>query len=109
MISCERIREAVDILVREARPERIILFDSNTRGQAGPESDVDLLVVERKVPDTRSEIARLRHALSPLRLPVDVVVTTSDRVTSAWADYSGSYLYDAAREGETLYVVDGAG
>lgn len=39
------IRQAVNILIREANPTGIILFDSHARGDAGPDSDVDLLVV----------------------------------------------------------------
>ena len=35
----------VGIIVREADPEAIILFGSRARGEAGPHSDVDILVV----------------------------------------------------------------
>ncbi|MFZ4703922.1 MAG: nucleotidyltransferase domain-containing protein [Candidatus Methylumidiphilus sp.] len=36
----------VDIIVREADPEQIILFGSRARGDARPDSDVDLLIIE---------------------------------------------------------------
>jgi predicted nucleotidyltransferase len=48
MISEDKIRAAVAILVREAQPERVILFGSSARGEAKPDSDLDLLVVERE-------------------------------------------------------------
>jgi predicted nucleotidyltransferase len=109
MLSKETISKAVSILVREANPEKIILFGSYARGDAGPESDLDLVVVESVVSDPLAEIARLRRALSPLRIPVDILVTSSDHLKTSWADFPGSYLYDALREGIVLYALDGAG
>jgi predicted nucleotidyltransferase len=44
----ERLAEIVRRLVSAYHPERIYLFGSAARGEAGPESDYDLLVV---VPD----------------------------------------------------------
>ena len=35
----------VQRIVKKFRPERVILFGSQARGDAGPDSDVDLLVV----------------------------------------------------------------
>jgi predicted nucleotidyltransferase len=109
MISEDQIRAAVAILVREAQPERVILFGSYARGEARPDSDLDLLVVEREVRHQQAEMARLRRALSPLRIPMEILVTDLARLSSSWADFPGSYLYDALREGKVLYAVDGAG
>lgn len=38
-------RALVDALVRHYRPREIILFGSRARGEAGPESDIDLFVI----------------------------------------------------------------
>lgn len=109
MISDDQIKEAGDILVREAQPEKIILFGSYARGEVQPDSDLDLLVVVKGVRHPQAEMARLRRALSPLRIPVDVLVTDVARLSSSWANFPGSYLYDALREGEVLYAVDRTG
>ena len=45
MVSEEDIRAAVEILVREAQPERVILFGSYAYGEPTPDSDVDLMVI----------------------------------------------------------------
>jgi predicted nucleotidyltransferase len=105
MISEEQIKEAVAILVREAKPRKVILFGSYARGDARPDSDLDLLVIEERADNKRAEMARLRRALSPLRIPVDVLVISEAQVSSSWADFPGSFLYDALREGKTLHAV----
>ena len=43
-----RLKEIVDRLVAAYRPERVYLFGSHARGEPGPDSDFDLLVL---VPD----------------------------------------------------------
>jgi predicted nucleotidyltransferase len=105
MTSQAQIEDAVRILVREAAPVKVILFGSYARGDAGPASDVDLLVVERRVTSPRQEMARLRRALSPLRIPVDVLVTEEAALASSWAESPGSYLHDALREGKVMYAL----
>jgi uncharacterized protein len=109
MITDDQIKDAVAILVREAQPIKVILFGSYARGEARHDSDLDLLVVEAEVRQPQAEMARLRRALSPLRIPVDVLVTDAARLVSSWADFPGSYLYDALREGKVLYAVDRTG
>ena len=71
------LAEAVRRLVDAYRPERIYLFGSVARGDAGPDSDYDLLVV---VPDDApAERRRSRLAYQALRgtgTAADVVVCT---------------------------------
>ena len=104
MIDNKMIARAVDLLLRAAPGARVILFGSYARGQAGPESDLDLLVVEPEVGSRRAEMVRLRDALRPLRIPADVLVT-SDADFREWRDAPGTVFYEAAREGR---VFDGS-
>lgn len=102
MVSDTDIAKAVETLARVAQPERIVLFGSHARGDAGADSDVDLLVIEREVEDRAREMVRLRRALRPLRIPVDLLVfSTADVVR--WGDQPGSALYWALREGKVVY------
>ena len=72
------LAEAVRRLVEAYRPERIYLFGSVARGDSGPDSDYDLLIV---VPDSAStERRRSRLAYEALRgtgIAADVLVCTS--------------------------------
>ena len=58
MISSAQIASAVDALVAAAAPEKIILFGSHATGRQRSDSDVDLLVIEREVPDRARELVR---------------------------------------------------
>jgi predicted nucleotidyltransferase len=102
MISPSVIDTAVRTLAAAASPERIILFGSHARGDAGEDSDLDLLVIERDVADRASEMVRLRRLLRPLRIPVDVLVFSRGEV-ERWGDQPGSALYWALREGRVVY------
>jgi len=45
MVDEQSIRELCARIVKEFQPDKIILFGSYAEGQAGPDSDVDLLVI----------------------------------------------------------------
>jgi predicted nucleotidyltransferase len=70
------------VIVDAVHPERVLLFGSHARGAAGPDSDVDLLVVEREPfgpnRNRRREIIRIRAALSSFRVPKDILVFAAD-------------------------------
>ncbi|WP_295429010.1 nucleotidyltransferase domain-containing protein [uncultured Thiodictyon sp.] len=103
MISQEQIDAAVRVLAQVADAQRILLFGSYARGDAGEDSDLDLLIIEPQVADRAAEMVRLRRALRPLRIPVDVLVYSADEV-ARWGGQPGSALYWALREGRQVYV-----
>ena len=57
------IDRMVQRIVKKFHPERIILFGSHARGQAGPDSDVDLLVVMPMDGCKRDKRLEIRRAL----------------------------------------------
>jgi predicted nucleotidyltransferase len=63
----------------------VILFGSHARGDAGPGSDLDFLVVEPSVDDPAGESVRLRRTLRGLGLFADVVVI-SEREAEEWRE-----------------------
>lgn len=71
-------------------------------GDAGPDSDVDFLVIERRPIDRRAEVVRLRRVLRPLRIRVDVLVATEQEVAE-WGHLPGTALYPALKEGRALH------
>jgi len=58
------IQQMVRRIVSGFDPESIILFGSHARGDAGPDSDVDLLVVMSYLGSKREKQLEIRLALS---------------------------------------------
>ncbi len=99
----KQIQRMVRRIVREFDPDRIILFGSHARGQAGSDSDVDLLVVMRVEGSKRAKQLEIRMALHDVRVPKDIIV--SRREEFQWRkDTVGTIEYPATREGEILYA-----
>ena len=68
-ISQKQIRRIVNRIVRQFHQERIILFGSHARGDAGPDSDVDLLVVMSVDGSRREKAIEIGVALHGIRVP----------------------------------------
>ncbi len=99
----DRIREMVDRIVRKFRPERVILFGSHARKEAGPDSDVDLLVVMPVRGSRREKAVEIGVALHDIRIPKDIIVTTPEDFE--WRKkYPGTIERPADLEGEVLYA-----
>lgn len=97
------IRRMVRTIVGRFKPDAVILFGSYARGEAGPQSDVDLLVVMEVRGSKREQQLRLRTALSEKHIPVDVIVTRPHDF--AWRkNVVGTIEWPAYHEGEILYA-----
>lgn len=101
-IADETIREIVRRVLEVNKPERVILFGSAARGTMSPDSDIDLLVVDRTVENARHEAQRIRRALSDLPFPFDVVVMSRDRFEET-RGVIGGIAWPAARYGKVIY------
>ncbi len=103
----EETQEAIDTmvhrLVEQFNPEQIILFGSHARGTAGPDSDVDLLVVMPVAGSKRAQQVAMRVALHDIHVPKDIIVVTPDEV-SRRRDIVGTLIRPALREGKVLYA-----
>ena len=99
----EWLPEVISDVVDAARPLRVIVFGSLARGDEGPESDADLLlVVDRLDRTNRPEfMAAIRRAIRA-PIPVDVLVTDPDEIAER-GDVNGSSLYWPLREGQVVY------
>ena len=99
----ELLDEIVQRIVAVSNPEQIILFGSYARGDVGPDSDLDLLVIKDEVDSTRAETTRIYRSLAKLAVPVDVIVVRTAYV-QRYGDLVGTVIRPALQEGKVLYV-----
>jgi predicted nucleotidyltransferase len=89
-------------IVRGFDPERIILFGSYARGDAGPDSDVDLLVVMSLTGSKLDKAVEIGVALHDIPVSKDIIVTRPEDFE--WRkDIIGTIEHPAFREGKVLY------
>ncbi|MGH6635429.1 MAG: nucleotidyltransferase domain-containing protein [Gammaproteobacteria bacterium] len=82
----------------------MILFGSYARGTADEGSDLDLLVIEREIPDKADEYTRLRDALGRLAPGIGVDLLLYQEYEYAQrSQVPGHVLYRARNEGKVLY------
>ena len=99
----ELIPQMVRRIAERFHPEQIILFGSHARGVAGPDSDVDLLVVMPLNGTKHQKQVEIRLALREFPIPKDIIVTTPDDF--AWRKkIPGTIEHPALREGRVLYA-----
>ena len=98
----EDILQMARRIAEAAKPVKIILFGSRARGSAHPNSDVDLLVIERDPVVQYHEAIRLRSLLRDFKVPIDIVVF-GQAFAERYGDIPGTVLYPAFREGKVLY------
>ena len=87
---------------KEFDPLRIILFGSVARGEIGPDSDIDLLVVFPEVENKRQTCIAIRRSLSDLPVPKNIFVTTPSEIEER-GHLVGDILKSALAEGTVVY------
>lgn len=103
-ITNQRIRTAwpstLNSIVAAYDPVRVILFGSQARGDAGPDSDVDLLVVFDEKVDRRERQVEIRRLLRDAPFAKDVLVASTVDLPNA---ARGTAIAEAIHEGVVVY------
>jgi predicted nucleotidyltransferase len=103
MTSRHEIERFARQVAEHFHPERIILFGSHARAEAGPDSDVDLLVIMPRNGKTPHQQAAEIYLKCRSPFPVDILVRTREEFEQRqrMRDW---FMRDISREGITLYA-----
>jgi uncharacterized protein len=106
MSEVDESRAVLDGLVQRIAerfsPDKVILFGSRARGGAGPDSDIDLLVLFPEVANPNKRAAELYASLVDFPRPMDIVVSTTSRF-ERYRNVVNTVHWPASREGKVLY------
>ncbi|MCC6409932.1 MAG: nucleotidyltransferase domain-containing protein [Planctomycetes bacterium] len=90
-------------IVEDFDPARILLFGSHARGDARPDSDVDLLVVMPVAGSRCEEAIEIGVALDDIAVPKDIVVVTPESFERR-RNAVGTIEWPGSHEAKLLHV-----
>jgi predicted nucleotidyltransferase len=99
----ELLESLVSRIVATVHPIRIVMFGSAARGELGPDSDIDLLVVMPEGTHRRHTAQRLYRTPLGVNVPVDFIVATPGDLEKH-RDNIGLIYRTILREGRTIYA-----
>jgi predicted nucleotidyltransferase len=74
-----QLQKAINVIVRVADPEKIILFGSRARGDYRDDSDYDLCVIKSNIEHRRRLAKKLYRYLYETGAAIDLIVETPEK------------------------------
>jgi predicted nucleotidyltransferase len=96
------LRPAIQKIVQELNPEKIVLFGSYAYGNPNRDSDVDLLVVMKTKASPKDRSWAVSRLLLPRPFPVDILVKTPREVKQG-LETGDFFLKEILTRGKVLY------
>ena len=103
MVSDKILDEIIGRIVKTAHPRKIILFGSAGRGDMGPNSDLDILVVMPPGVHRRKTARSIYRNLIGVGFAADIVVVTEQDI-ERYKDNIGMVIKPALEQGRLLYA-----
>lgn len=82
--------------------DRIVLFGSQARGEARPDSDIDVLIVFKELFDYSQESQRINNFVTDLCLEYSVVISCIFTTSEEFQQHDSSFFRNVRREGVTV-------
>lgn len=105
-INEQLVQGMLQVIREKFNPTRVILFGSYARNEAGPDSDVDLLIVQDRTFDGQhlriKETAAICRALSGFQVPKDILLYSEDEYNKQ-KHKRNTVIHCAFTEGRVLY------
>jgi predicted nucleotidyltransferase len=103
----ETLPGAIERIVTELKPEKIILFGSYAYGNPTPDSDVDLLVIMKTAAREIDRYVAVSNLLYPRQFPVDILVKTPKEIDAEPKKRGNFFMREILRKGKVLYERSG--
>ena len=101
MVAMRQIEEFGRRIGEEFGTQRVILFGSYAKGSAGPDSDVDILVIGDFEGRSVDKSVEIRMKLQP-SFPMDLLVGTPEKVRER-VEMGDTFMREILDEGVVLY------
>ena len=102
-VSDQILNEITRRIVETAHPRKIIFFGSAERGEIGPNSDLDVLVVMPSGVHRRKTARSIYRNLIGVGFAVDIIVVTEEDI-ERYKDNIGMVVKPALEQGRILYA-----
>jgi len=96
------ISETVEKIVKNFRPEKIILFGSQVWGKPKEWSDIDILVIMNYNEPSSRVAAKISLAAKPQYIPMDILVRTPDEISQR-IEIGDYFIKRILNKGRVLY------
>lgn len=103
MVDEQEIKRVAARLGKAADAQQVILFGSHARGEAGENSDVDLMIIAESDLPRFKRSRKLYKQLQPYPFGMDMVVYTPREIERGKKSHV-SFVSAVLREGKTVYV-----
>ncbi len=103
MVDMEEIKKVATRIGIETNAEQIILFGSYARGEAGENSDVDLMIIAESGLPRFKRSREIYKLFRPYPFSMDLLVYTPEEIERGKKSHL-SFVSTVLNEGEILYV-----
>lgn len=102
-VTPELINYIVEKIIREIKPEKIVLFGSYARGDFKQDSDLDLFIIKDAEESSRVIRRRIDALLRGRKFAVDLLVRKSAEVAWNLRAQNPFYVHHIIKSGKVLY------
>ena len=98
----KEIENIVNQIIEKYKPEKVILFGSIARGEYGPDSDADFLIIKKDTPFYGADRIRELSRIIDREIPVDFLVYRPEEFKRR-VEIGDPFLKSILEEGRVLY------
>lgn len=98
----KEIIEIKNRIVKEFKPQKIILFGSYAYGNPKKDSDIDLLIIKKTKLPKHKRAREVRRILRDYLIPIDIIVYTPEEVEK-WKNADTSFITFIMKKGKVIY------